>query len=339
MVTLKDIAKKCGVSVASVSKAINHMPGVGAATAKKIRETAKQMGYLPNAAAQALKTNRTFIIGVLLEDDDHHGLLHQFFVNVLDSFKLRMEAQGYDLMLMNRTVGKRTISFLEHARYSNLDGVFVACIDFSDPELLELAEAGVPLVSIDHTYPGHPSVYSDNVDGIRKAVFHAHENGHRKIAFISGAPAGVTNKRTEGYRSALSELGIPYREDYHQVSRYRDIGLTRELTAGLLQLPDRPTCILMPDDHAALGGMMAIREAGLSIPEDISVIGFDGLDYTQYLSPRLTTIRQDVVTIGDKAAELLLIEIENKGKQFKSESFKVPVSLHEGETVAAPKEP
>ncbi|HHT08392.1 MAG: LacI family DNA-binding transcriptional regulator [Christensenellales bacterium] len=336
MVTLKDIAKKCGVSVASVSKAINHMPGVGAQTAKKIRETAKSMGYLPNAAAQALKTNRTFIIGVLLEDDDSHGLLHQFFVSVLDSFKFKMEEQGYDLMLMNRTVGKRTISYLEHCRYSNMDGVFVACIDFSDPELLELADAGTPMVTIDHTYPGHPSVYSDNVDGIRKAVRYAHEKGHTRIAFISGAPAGVTNKRYEGYEGMLKELGIPVREEYYKVSRYRDVKLTKELTAELLTLPEPPTCILMPDDYAGLGGLAAIREAGLRVPEDISVIGFDGLEYMAHISPRLTTVYQDVKRIGEAAAELLLKRIDNKEKDTPAKSIKVPVSLIEGETVVPP---
>lgn len=339
MVTLKDIAKKCGVSVASVSKAINHMPGVGAATAKKIRDTARQMGYLPNAAAQALKTNRTFIIGVLLEDDDSHGLLHQFFVSVLDSFKLRMEAQGYDLMLMNRTVGKRTISYLEHARYTNLDGVFVACIDFADPELLELAASDVPLVSIDHTYPGHPSVYSDNVDGITQAVRHANAQGHRKIAFISGAPAGVTNKRLEGYRDTLKALGLPLREEYYLEGRYRDVELTRELTARLLRLPDPPTCILMPDDYSALGGLKAIREAGLSVPGDVSIIGFDGLAYTRHISPLLTTIRQDTEQIGEEAARLLLQQITNKGKDLPARSIKVPVRLLTGETVAPPNEP
>lgn len=339
MVTLKDIARQCGVSVASVSKAINYMPGVGALTAQRIRETSRLLGYLPNAAAQALKTNRSFNIGVLLEDDEHHGLLHQFFVSVLEGFKITMEEQGYDLMLMNRTVGKRRISYLEHCRHSNLDGIFVACIDFMDPELLELAASGVPLVSIDHTYPGHPSVYSDNKDGICQAVRYAYEMGHRKIAYICGSPAGVTRKRLEGYHLAHQQLGLEDVSEYQLFSRYRDVKGTKAATEKLLSLSNPPTCILFPDDYAAMGGMMAIREAGLKIPQDISVIGFDGLDCMQYISPQLTTIRQDVMTIGEKAAGLLLIKIENKGKEIESISVKVPVILIKGETVAHPTEP
>ena len=113
-----------------------------------------------------------------------------------------------------------------------MDGVFVACINFSEPELLELADAGTPMVTIDHTYPGHPSVYSDNADGIRKAVRYAHEKGHTRIAFISGAPAGVTNKRFEGYESTLKELGIPVREEYYKVSRYHILCSPRNRQGG-----------------------------------------------------------------------------------------------------------
>ncbi|NLW20160.1 MAG: LacI family transcriptional regulator [Clostridiales bacterium] len=336
MVTLKEIARQCGVSVASVSKAINHMPGVGAQTAQRIRDTARALGYLPNAAAQALKTNRSFNIGVLLEDDDNHGLLHQFFVSVLDGFRVVMEEQGYDLMLMNRTVGKRTISYLEHCRHSNLDGVFVACIDFSDPELLELANANVPLVSIDHTYEGHHSVYSDNVDGVYQAVLYAHERGHRRIAYISGAPAGVTSKRLEGYHKALSELGIAPRADYHVYSRYRDIHRTYAATQQLLALKEPPTCILMPDDYASHGGQLAIQNAGLRVPQDISIIGFDGLEYFKFISPRLSTVAQNATAIGEQAARLLLLAIENRGKDIPGQSVKLPVMFIKGETVAPP---
>lgn len=335
MVTLKDIAKHCGVSIASVSKALNQMPGVGLKTAQAIREAARQLGYLPNAAAQALKTNRSFNIGVLLEDDEHHGLLHQFFVSVLDSFKVTMEGEGYDLMLMNRNIGRRHVTYLEHCRYSNLDGVFVACIDFTDPELLELAASGVPLVSIDHTYPGHPSIYSDNVDGIKQAVHYAYQQGHRDIAFITGAKAGVTERRLEGYRGALRELGLKENPAYHLYSRYRNILETRDAARRMLALAHPPTCILMPDDHAALGGLMAIREAGLHMPEDVSVIGFDGLACMEYLHPRLTTVRQNVEAIGEKAAQLLLEHITNKGQAQLNASVKVPVTLVKGETVAS----
>ncbi len=336
MVTLKHIAEHCGISVASVSKALNHMPGVGAKTADKIRKTARDMGYLPNAAAQALKMNRSFNIGVLLEDDESHGLLNQFFVTVLEGFRVNMEAKGYDLMLMNHTVGKRRISYLEHCRHSNLDGVFIECSDFGDPELLELAGSDVPLVSIDHTYAGHPSVFSDNMAGIYKAVSHAYSLGHRRIAYVCGALSGVTESRVNGYQKALEQLGLPYRSEYLLESRYRDVRCTKAATAELLKLSDPPTCILMPDDYAALGGILAVKEAGLRVPDDISVIGFDGLDFLDHISPRLTTVRQDAFAIGQRAAEMLLEHIEKKRDVKEWETVIVPVTLLEGATVAIP---
>lgn len=336
MVTLRQIAKHCGVSVASVSKALNFMPGVSAKTSELIRTAARDMNYLPNAAAKALKTNRSFNIGVLLEDDKHHGLLHDFFVTVLEGFKVTMEKKGYDLMLMNRTVGLRTISYLEHCRHSNLDGVFVACMDFTEPELMELAESNYPLVSIDHSFPGHPSVYSDNTEGTRLAVEYAHQLGHEKIAYVCGAVSGVTERRVLGYKKGLEMCGLSFRQEYLEASQYRDVQGTRNATAGLLRLPDPPTCILLPDDYASLGAKIAVEEAGLRVPHDVSLIGFDGLEVFENILPRLTTVRQDAFAMGEHAAELLLERIEGKKDERVWKSVIVPVSLIKGGTVSAP---
>lgn len=336
MVTLKDIAQRCGVSIAAVSKALNRMPGVSAQRADEIRRMARKMGYLPNAAARALKTNRSFTVAVLLEDDEHKGLLHDFFVSVLESFKCTMEQNGYDLMLLNRTVGKRQVSYLEHCHYSNIDGVFVACIDFSDPELLALAAANIPLVTIDHSYPNRPCVFSNNEDGVMQAVNYAYSLGHRRIAFISGAEAGVTSRRHAGYLAALEELGIEPRDDYLLFSRYRDTKLTAERTRQLLALSKPPTCILMPDDYAALGGLRAIREMGLRVPEDLSIIGCDGLSATQHMVPRLTTIQQDSQRLGEAAATLLMksIDTHRSGKPLADDQvILIPATLLKGETV------
>lgn len=339
MVTLKHIAENCGVSVASVSKALNHMPGVGRETAERILRVAEELGYLPNAAARALKTNRSYNIGVLLEDDDRHGLLHQFFVTVLEGFRLVMEGRGFDLMLMNRTMGRRRVSYLEHCRHSNLDGVFIACIDFSDPQLLELAKGGVPLVSIDHSFPGHPSVYSDNRSGMLQAVAFAHGKGHRHIAYISGAPSSISQIRVDAYRDALQQYGLPFRQAYLRTGRFRDVALTRRIVADLIRLETPPTCILMPDDYAALGGRQAIEDAGLCIAREISVIGFDGLEYLEHIRPRLTTVRQDAMRIGVLSARLLLRHMEGSEDETGNTTEIVPVTLVKGDTVLAARNP
>ena len=154
MVSLKDIAKACQVSVATVSKALNDHNDISAETKERIRQVAKDMGYFPNSAAKALKTNRTYNIGVLFVDEARSGLTHNYFSHVLDSFKQTAEQQGYDMTFINccKTRPNR-MTYLEHARYRGFDGVVIACIDFNDPEVIELVKSNIPVVTIDHLFP------------------------------------------------------------------------------------------------------------------------------------------------------------------------------------------
>ena len=160
------------------------------------------MGYLPNAAAQALKTNRSFNIGVLLEDDESHGLLNQFFVTVLEGFRVNMEAKGYDLMLTNHTVGKRRISYLEHCRHSNLDGVFIECSDFEDPELLELAGSDVPWSALTTPMPAILRLFPTTWRGYtRRSATHAPRSPQDRL---SAAPFRRDGEPVNGYRRLSS---------------------------------------------------------------------------------------------------------------------------------------
>ena len=127
MPSLKDLAKECGVSVATVSKALNNQPDISAATRERVRAAAHRMGYLPNAAARSLKTNRTYNLGVLFVDERQSGLTHEYFSAVLDSFKVEAEKHGYDITFINHNISGRSMSYLEHCRYRNVDGVVIAC--------------------------------------------------------------------------------------------------------------------------------------------------------------------------------------------------------------------
>ncbi len=338
MVTIRDLSARCGLSISAVSKALNGYADISEKTRERVRRAAAEMGYVPNAVARTLKTNRSRSVGVLLEDDERRGLLHHFFVPVLESFRAVMEKRGFDLMLMNHAEGDGSISYLERCRHRNLDGVFIACMNFEAPELIRIARADIPLVTIDHPYEGRSAVFSDNFNGIGMAVRHAAKAGHVRIAYVSGAPSDVTEKRVLGFRAAMAEMGLPVPEGYLRQSRYRDIALTRDVTAELLGLGDPPTCILMPDDYAALGGLKAISAAGLSVPGDLSVIGYDGMDVLRHWGPRLTTIQQDTDALGRRAAELLLEQVESAGQRASGRTVTVPVSLLEGQTVAPPGE-
>jgi LacI family transcriptional regulator len=312
MVSLKDISAACGVSIATVSKALNNHSDISVETKEHIRKVANDLGYYPNSAAKALKTNRSYNIGVLFVDDAQSGLTHDFFANILDSFKRTAEAKGYDLTFINscKTRSNR-MSYLAHCRYRDFDGICIACVNFYDPEVVELVRSDLPIVTVDHVFNNRTAVISDNVKGMHDLLAYVYEKGHRKIAYIHGLDSAVTHSRLSSFFKTTDDLGIAIPDSYVKEAPYRSTIETYQKTLELLDLPDPPTCILYPDDFSAFGGINAISERGLSIPEDISICGYDGIRVAHHIEPQLTTIRQDTETIGKDAAEELIALIEH----------------------------
>ena len=225
------------------------------------------------------------------------------------------------------------MSYLEHCRYRGFDGVMIACVDFYDPQVVELVQSDIPLVTIDHVFNNRISVMSDNVGGIRDILEYAYRLGHRKIAYIHGATdSAVTKDRLASFYKTVGELGLKIPDEYIKMAPYRDSHVSGERTKELLALPNPPTCILYPDDFAGLGGLNAISNLGLRIPEDISVIGYDGIRITRHLSPKLTTLRQDTKAIGSTAGEKLIAMIEHP-KSTIIEQIRIKGEVYEGETV------
>ncbi len=310
MVSIKDISIRCGVSVATVSKALNDHSDIAEATKENIRKAAKEMGYFPNSSARALKTNRTYNLGVLFVDEAQSGLTHEYFANVLDSFKVEAERNGYDITFINKHMGQKTMSYYEHSKYRGVDGVVIACIDFSNPDVVELIHGELPVVTIDHVFDNRTAIISDNIKGMRDLISYIYEMGHKKIAFIHGADSSVTRNRVGSFYKTLGELGIQVPDEYVKSGIYHDPAMTAKLTKDLLKLKDRPTCIIFPDDFSCIGGINAIKEMGLRVPEDISVAGYDGILLSQVLEPKLTTLQQNTKLLGKSAAEKLITLIE-----------------------------
>ena len=333
MVSLKDIATKCGVSVATVSKALNGQPDIGEETRERVCRAADEMGYLTNAAARALKTNRTYDIGVLFVDRQDSGLAHEYFSTVLDSIRNEAEKSGYDITFISRTGGFRSNSYLQHCRYRGVDGVIVVSADFDDPMVLELVHSDLPVVTIDHVFNNRIAVISDNVEGPQALVRYAVKKGHRKIAYIHGERTAVTENRLTGFYRACEELGVEIPSGYVRESAFHDPQRCHDETAELLKMKDRPTCILFPDDFSCVGGLNAIYEAGLKVPDDVSVIGYDGINLSRVISPRLTTYRQDTRALGTMAAARLVEQIERPKTAILDRTI-VPGELQEGDSVA-----
>ena len=309
MVSMKDIARRCGVSVATVSKALNGLPDIGEDTRKRVCAVAEEMGYMTNAAARALKTKRTYNLGILLVNERRSGLSHEYFTSIIEGFKQEAETHGYDITFINSHVGSEPISYLRHCRYRSLDGVLVACIDFTDSRVQELVQSDIPVVTIDHVFPDCQAILSDNVDGLEALVHYAYNKGHRKIAFLHGEDIAVTRGRLKGFYKACEELGLEIPEEYVHRCIYHNPDCCEEATRRLLQLEKRPTCIIFPDDYSFLGGYNAIVEAGLRMPEDVSAIGYDGINLARLM--HLTTYTQNAITIGRTSAQKLIGLIED----------------------------
>ena len=333
MTSLKDIAQQCGVSVATVSKALNGQLDIGEETRRKIRLKAEELGYTTNAAARALKTKRTYNIGVLFVDPTHGGLAHEFFSTVLDGIRTEAEQSGYDITFINCNIGRRETSYLQHCLYRGVDGVVIASADFKDPMVLELVNSSLPVVTLDHVFNDHISVVSDNIRGMEELVRHVIAKGHRRLAFIHGEKTSVTVNRLAGFHKTCEELGVPVRDEWIRESAYHDSEGCYRITKEILALGERPSCIFFPDDYSFIGGYNAIREAGLRLPEDISAVGYDGIPLSRIMSPVLTTWRQDTTGLGRTCAEKLIGLIE-RPKTAIFDRVVVKGSLQEGGTVA-----
>ncbi len=334
-VTIKELSRKCGLSVSSVSKALNGYHDISPATKDAVERTAKEMGYYPNSNARALKTKRTYNLGVLFADDEMFGLTHAFFSMVLESFKRAAEERGYDVTFISHNIGKTRMTYLEHCLYRKLDGACIACVSFETREVVDLSASSLPIITIDHPYKSRSCVKSDNEGGMILLMNHIYSLGHRRVAYIHGAPSSVTDTRLRAFNRAAAALGLETPPEYVREGRYNSPASTRAQAEILLKLKNRPTCILAPDDYAALGLLEAIKAEGLRAPDDISIAGFDGIRMSQVMTPRLTTIRQDTERLGREAASRLVRMIEDP-KGAAPETVIVPCELIAGETAAAP---
>lgn len=332
MVSMKDIAQHCGVSVATVSKTLNGQLDIGEATRDRVLATARELGYTANSAARTLKTSRSYNLGVLFVDRQHHGFMHEYFASTLNYFRLEAERQGYDLSFLSADMGHQHRSYLQHALYRGVDGVAIVCADFLDPLVQELACSQLPVVTLDHAYNNRTAVISDNVDGMTALVRFAYGKGHRRIAYIHGNETAVTENRLIGFYRACEELDLPVPEEYIGECEYHEPNSCYEATKKLLALRERPSCLFFSDDYSYIGGLNAIYEAGLRVPEDVSIAGYDGINLARVVSPRLTTWHQNTEELGRTVARKLIERIEHP-RSAVPELIIVHGELLEGETV------
>ena len=327
MVRLKDIAEICGVSVATVSRALNGLTDQNKERTAFICRTARDMGYYPNVAAKTLKTSRSSNLGILYED----RMNHEYFSSLIDNLRREADQKGYDLTFLGRGTAAE-ISYYEHARQRSLDGVIVIQADYESSSVIRLATGSIPAVIIDHTYDGCDCVTSDNRAGMEQIIRRAWDLGHRRIALIQGDKGAVSRERLAGFYKICAELGVRVPAGYVREGRFHDPDCCAEIIRRLLRSDEKPTCILCPDDHSCLGALWQLEAEGIRVPEDVSLVGYDGIRMSQMMHPRLTTFRQDSASIAREAFRLIIDAISSPDTHV-PEQVTVPGMLLEGETL------
>ncbi|OBZ10558.1 LacI family transcriptional regulator [Bacillus sp. FJAT-27264] len=311
MTTIYDIAKRTGYSPTTVSKVFNNYSDVREKTRQDILRTAQEMGYVPNAHARTLTTKKSWTIGVLFVESTGAGIRHPFFSAVIESFKQVAVAKGYALMFISKDVGGKQSGYLENCRIRGVDGVVVFLSDYEDPYFQELLDSDIPTVVLDYETPESHTVCSDNWSGAVQAVEYLARLGHRRIAHISGGVNTTPgSRRQEGYEAAMLQQKLELRDSYIVTGAYYSMESGYNAMLELLRLPQRPTAVFASGDLLAFGAVKAAQDSGLAVPGDISVMGYDDIELARYVTPALTTVRQDTELLGSQAAEILLAAID-----------------------------
>lgn len=309
MSSIREVARRSGVSVATVSRVFNTPEVVSQQTRQLVLGVAAEIGYLPNESARTLATKKSNMVG-LVWDTDHRrpGWRHPFLQDILVALKSALSSHGLHLLMLAPDPSPGQSRFLRAVQRHNVDGVVIIDNGSRDPAVLALADASVPCVALDLRFTGPTCTYitSDNAGGGRLAASHLIERGHRRIATITGPlPTYPAVERLEGFRAALGSAGSALSDSYLVGGDwYMESGYAA--MKRLLACDPRPTAVFAAGDEMAVGALRAVHEAGLRVPEDIAIVGFDDIEVAALIPPGLTTVAQDKTGIGTAAAEAIM---------------------------------
>ncbi|MBN1230243.1 MAG: LacI family DNA-binding transcriptional regulator [Anaerolineales bacterium] len=311
--TIRDVAQKANVGIATVSRVLNNNPAVNPDTRDRVLAVIRELDYTPNQAAQRLSLGKTKTISVILP-----YLAGQAIVERLRGIQKVMEVADYDLVLYTcGNTERRDHLFTTLPRKAATDGILIISMLPNEEQIERFIRSDIPAVLIDAEHPRITSFFVDNTLGGFIAANHLLELGHRRISFIGNPLTNVsrfshTRKRYDGFRSALAEWEVTFQKSYHlQVEA--EIEPARQAALGLLQSSDRPTAIFAANDTHALGVLKAAVDLGLSVPGDLSVIGFDDIPDADLMN--LTTIHQPLYESGEEGINHLLREIRGKAER------------------------
>ncbi|MGX1312261.1 LacI family transcriptional regulator [Streptomyces calvus] len=321
MASIKDVAAEAGLSVATVSRALNGHPSVSPAARRRVLAAVEALGYRPNAVARSLRTDQTRTLGLVISD-----VMNPYFTELARSVEEEARALGYSVIIGNADerpeLQDHHVTTLLDRR---IDGLLLSPTDGGSPRMLDAAPAGTPMVFVDRWIPGVdvPVVRSDGQTAVRDLVAHLYRLGHRRLAIIAGPAATTTGReRVDAFRAALRAHGLELPDAYIGQGDFQaDSG--RRVTEGFLDLAEPPEVVFAADNLMALGALDALRARGLRVPDDIALAAFDDIPWFVHTDPPVTAIAQPTGALGRAAVRALVDRIEGRP----GESVTLPARL------------
>jgi len=327
---MKDVAELAGVSASTVSHVLNGTRKVSEDTRERVRLAIEELGYEPNLLAKSLKVSRTFTIGLLISD-----IQNPFFTSVIRGAEDVALSRGYHLFLCNTDEDpNREDEYVRELSKKRVDGLIVASSASRRNHTLQLRLEDVPFVFMDREVEGieADTVSVDNRLGMRLIAEHLTQLGHERVGMVSGPlEKSSGHERYHGLRDALADLGLPLHDSLVRFGDFRVSG-GREAAEELLRLPEPPTALVVSNNQMTLGALLAVRELGLRVPDEVSVVSFDDMEWAPLANPPLTALAQPTYEMGATAARMLLDKIEKKATGSPSKLFMEPELMVRGST-------
>lgn len=300
---IQQVAKRAGVSTATVSRVLNGSPKVREETSARVRRVIAELNYVPNTSARNLRIGRSQLYGLIVSD-----IKNPFFPDLIDQFEALAAARGIDVVFTHTNYdSQRLATCIRRLVERNVDGIAIMTSEVDEPALQIATQRNIPVVLLNQPSlkGNYSTVLVDYTRGYREAVEHLKKLGHRNLVFLTGpAELSSVRRRQKAFEAAARKCGIPVREKQFLEGDMRVEG-GRAAMESLLQRKPRPTALVAANDLMAIGAMQAAMAAGLSVPEDISVIGFDDLPIATIMHPQLTTIHLSRHEIAEEAFEQL----------------------------------
>ncbi|MGN6488375.1 MAG: LacI family DNA-binding transcriptional regulator [Devosia sp.] len=332
MATIHDVAQHAGVSPTTVSRYLNPRIELPPATSARIDAAIARLDYRPNLLAKRLSTGKTEAVGLVTPE-----IREPFFAELASAFEDEADRHGYTVFMSStRSDRKREVASLERLHDRHVDGLVLLTNTPDDGTLARLIGRRKNVVLLDEDIPGVsvPRLFVENREGAATAVRHLIEAGHSRIAYLGG-PRGLFSviERYEGYRTAMASARLPVRPDHVAMGGF-DPELARAATLRFLALPEPPTAIFASSDYLAIGAVMGLRQAGIAVPEQMSLVGFDDMPFGALLTPPLTAVRQPVEQLGRSGFQLLLQLLNGETPP---PLTRLPVSLIRRQSVGPPR--